>query len=209
MLLISLQNRYLRVEIFWKIEVCKRQQIWNWVQFFWFYQNSAWCIKDTKNRLWSSYLRYNMHDLTYNEDMFLISQFLGCQIILKNQKKKFLNCFLDVEEYFQKLRFKSKFSFMDPRYEKNDFFWVFWLNIYYGNKPKKIVVYSMPKRTIFLCWLPKKSIYIYRRLIQYKMVCIFCFVCYKKKFLTFSGSKDYIRQYWYNSCNHCNFCLIT
>ena len=74
MLLISLQNRYLRVEIFWKIEVCKRQQIWNWVQFFWFYQNSAWCIKDTKNRLWSSYLRYNMHDLTYNEDMFLISQ---------------------------------------------------------------------------------------------------------------------------------------
>ena len=93
-------------------------------------------------------------------DMFLISQFLGCQIILKNQKKKFLNCFLDVEEYFPKLRFKSKFSFMDPRYEKNDFFWVFWLNIYYGNKHKKIGVFSMPKRTIFLCWLQKKSLYI-------------------------------------------------
>ena len=94
-----------------------------------------------------------------DEDMCLISQFSRSQPT-KKSKKKFLNYVLGVEESRPKLRVRKKFRLKDPRYVNSTPFGAYWLKILYFIKPKKIVVYSMPKRTIFLCWLQKKSIYI-------------------------------------------------
>ena len=94
-----------------------------------------------------------------DEDMCLISQFSRSQTT-KKSKKKFLNYVLGVEESRPKLRVRKKFRLKDPRYVNSTTFGAYWLKILYFIKPKKIVVYSMPKRTIFLCWLQKK-VYIY------------------------------------------------
>ena len=155
---IGIPQQYLGIFDQLRYELHCRWNYQNWIISIWY--------RPKCRRFFSMIISLIHHHLRKgDEDMCLISQFSRSQTTRKS-KKKFLNYVQGVEESRPKLRVRKKFRLKDPRYVNSTIFGAYWLKILYFIKPKKIVVFSMPKRTIFLCWLQKKSIYIYRRINQ-------------------------------------------